>query len=205
MRRDLFQNSPLSFRYRNAMNRSERRKALMLVVAVLLMTVVVAASMRQLDFKPGLPIPELAGEPGSAVPGDGVPVVPMHANEFVKILLIVTLGAATLYVFARVLWSCRWREIASYLRQALVIALVAAGIPYLVMWLGRTKIRVAPELHLPLPTPTRTAPLGTVPPILLWVVGALLLLAALVLAWWLARPRRQMTTLELIAEEAQRA
>lgn len=187
------------------MTRSEKRKALLLIVAILVTTVIVAASLRQLDFKPGLPIPELAGAPGSAAPSEGVPVVRMHANEFVKILLGVTLGAAVLYVLGRALWSCKWRDIAAYLRQAIVLAVVAAGLPYLVMWLGRSKLRIAQELHLPPPTPTRTAPLGAPPPVLLWVVGALLLLAALVLAWWIARPRRPMTTLELIAEEAQRA
>ena len=187
------------------MTGSEKRKALILVGLVAAMTVIIAANLRQLEFQPGLPIPELFGNPGASAPIGGEPVVAVHVNEFIKMLLMVTLGCAALYVLIRALWSCKWRDIWSYLRQAIVICVVATGLPYLVMLLGKSKIKSAPEMHLPTPPPTRTAPLGATPSVLLWVVGALLLVGAFGLAWWIARPKRQFATMDLIGQEAQRA
>lgn len=187
------------------MTGSDKRRALILLVLVAIMVAIIAANLRQLEFQPGMPIPELAGNPGGVAPLDAEQVVAVHANQFIKMLLALTLSCATLYVIVRALWSCKWRDIWSYLRQAIVVCIVATGLPFLIMMLGKSKGTHGPELYLPPPSPIRTAPLGTVPSALLWVVGLGLLVASLFLAWLISRPERRDSTMDRIGRQAQQA
>jgi len=187
------------------MNGSEKRRALILLGSVVVMLVIVIANLRQLEFQPGMPVPELVKGEVVSAPLSTEPVVAMHASEFVKMLLVLTLSSAALYVIIRGLRACSWRDVWSYVRQAIIVCAVATGLPFLVMMLGRSKSSFVAELHLPPPPPVRTAPLGTVPPLVLWIVGTLLLAACLFVAWRMTRPGRQMDTTDLIGQEAQQA
>lgn len=187
------------------MSEGEKRRAMILVCLVAVIVMIIAANLRQLEFQPGMPVPELVKGDVVAAPLHNEPVVVMHASEFAKMLLALTLLGAMLYVLARALRSCHWRDVWPYLRQAVIVCVVATGLPFLVMLLGKSKSSFVAELHIPPPPPVRTAPLGAVPPVLLWVVGTLLLAGALWLAWRIARPERPASTMDLIGEEAQRA
>lgn len=186
------------------MNSSEKRKAMILLGLVVVMLVIVVANLRQLEFQPGMPVPELVRGNVVSAPQNTEPVVVMHVNEFVKMLLVLTLSIAILYVIIRSLRACSWRNVWSYVRQAIIVCAMAISLPFLIMMLNKSKSNFVAELHPP-QSPIRTAPLGAVPPLVLWLVGMLLLAACLFVIWRIARPKRQIGTTDLIGQEAQGA
>ena len=54
------------------MSDREKRRALILLVLAVVMVVIIAANLRQLEFQPGLPMPELVGDSGGPAPLNGI-------------------------------------------------------------------------------------------------------------------------------------
>lgn len=187
------------------MTAREKRNALILLVLAGVATIVLVIALPHLELRPGLPVPDLTGKAGHTTPGEGPPVTVGHADAFIKMLLATLLSCGVLYVFIRALWSCKWRDLWSYLRQAFLICLVASGLPSLIVLFARTRPTLMPPMRLPPLQPVRTAPLGAVPSLLLWSVGGVLLAVTLGGAWWLFRERRQSDALARIGAEAERA
>jgi hypothetical protein len=111
-----------------------------------------------------------------------------------------------LYVFYRVFRGANWKLLASFIPSMLVISLIALGVIFLIMLLPKAGGSAPVDLPLPTATPLVTAPLGPVPPLLVWLVGIGLLAIALLFGGWIAlSASRQPSTMEMVGLEAEKA
>jgi hypothetical protein len=187
------------------MTGAAKRETLILLGLAILLTVVVAASLPQLEFQPGMPLPSL--QPGQVV------VVPLEENQSVSIsvstffltLVALFLTSTLLYVLYQMLRGTDWKLIADSLRYVLIVSLGIAGLVFLVMLFPHSDI--APPIDMPVatPKPVVTSPLGSAPPWLLWFVGIGLLVATVLVVMWIVASSRSSKPIDFVGLEAEKA
>lgn len=172
----------------------------------MIITMTFAASLPQLELQPGMPIPRLenknvvVGTPGSDV------VESVAVNRFFAILLIIIMAGLSLFVLYKLVRGADWRNIGFALRLIVSISVVVIGILYLILMLPKSTAPLEAELPLPTPAPIVTAPLGPVPPILIWVVGLCLLVTGILIGVWIFRSTSdQETMVDILGFEAEKA
>jgi hypothetical protein len=188
------------------MTGSAKRKTLILLGLVMILMVMIATSLPQLEFQPGLPVPSLKNDQVVIAPLQAEPLVSIQINEFVKVLLALFLACSMLYMLYRLLQGASWKELWTYLKPVILLSLLVTCFIFLAMWLlpkGQETLLV--ELPQPTPAPLATSPLGTPPPILLWLVGIVLLGSSLLLGARIFISSRKTTTIELVGLEAEKA
>jgi len=185
---------------------SEKRKMLLLLGLALIAIVIIAASLPQLELKPGLPLPEFENNLVVASAESAEPVVEMSVNGFFTVLFALILGGSTLYILYKVIKGATWKEIFLFLRAILGLSLFITVILLLVMLLPGSPSAEIVEMPLPTPEPIIRSPLGSAPPILLWLVGIGLLITGSLIVFWIIRstPPRS-TTIDLVGLEAEKA
>jgi hypothetical protein len=188
------------------MTGSVQHRTLIFLGMVLVITVMIAASLPQLDLKPGLPLPRLENSSLVIPPAESRPVESISINRFIIITFLLLAGSAFVYVFYKLMRGAEWMNLATYFRPMLVICLIAAGILFMIMLLPRSTVPVELALPMPTPAPVVTSPLGPVPSGVLWLVGIGLLVTGGLIVYWIIRSNNnQKTTVARVGLEAEKA
>jgi hypothetical protein len=167
-----------------------RKRALFLVLLSLALTGLIAAGLSQVTFAPGLPLPSF--EDGQVVlPRQGQPPLGMGIRPFAAVLVLIVLGASFLAILIRAARGIPWKRLLGGAWSLFWKMAMAAGLVLLVASLLPHSQSAAAGEPLPPPRPLATAPLGPVPPGLVWATAIALgtVLVLLVLRVLLARGR----------------
>ena len=191
------------------MTGNTKRKILTLLGLVTLITVMIAASLPQLELRPGLPLPRVQeGQVVAAQPaGAGaVSLVSISVNRFVLVPMALLLAGTILYALYKALRGADWKSILAIFRPMLVTgALLIAFILLTLLIPTSAKNDLPLALPVATPEPVVTSPLGSVPDPLLWLVGIGLLVSSLLVGLWIFTSSRQARPLDLVGREAEKA
>lgn len=188
------------------MTDTSKRNLLLILGSILILMAILAASLPQLEFKPGMPLPRL--EEGEVVVPviESEPLAALSLNQFMSMLLGLLLTISLLYMVVKVLRGTSWKEVFSILRIMLVIFLGLFFILVILLMMPRESGTQEMEMVLPTPKPIVTAPLGPVPPLLLWIVGLGLLFLGILIAVLIIRSSSKTpSTIDLLGFEAEKA
>jgi hypothetical protein len=187
------------------MTGKDKQKTLILLGLTIIITVIIAASLPQLELRPGMPVPRLENSQVVLAPIEEEPLVAISINEFFKVVFILALAGSMLYVIYRLIKRVGWASVRYYLQFILVIGLIAGSVAFLIMLLPTAQS--APPMEIPLPTsaPLVTSPLGPVPVVLVWLVGIGLLVSSILLGYWMLAPSKRATAIGLVGLEAEKA
>ena len=156
------------------MSDESRKRAQILLFSSLVLTAVIAAGLSNVTFRPGLPIPEF--ESGQVViPYQDQAPVGMGIGRFAAILMLIALGVIVLVIIIRAARGIPWKRLLAGLWSLFWKLALGAGLVLLVFaLLPHTSGSAEAEPPLPPPRPLATAPLGPVPPGLIWAAGIVL-------------------------------
>jgi hypothetical protein len=166
---------------------NEKRNALLLFIIVTIFTIVLAASLPSLELKPGMPPPAIENNEVKVVSSNGVYAETMPVNRFIIIFFSLIAAGFFLYSLYRVIKGSTWQDILDVFKAVFFIALLLGVLLFIILSMPHTTGTGQVEMVIPTPAPQVTAPLGPVPPILLWIVGACLLALGILIAVWLYR------------------
>ena len=185
------------------MTSSTKRNALILLGLVMIITVIIAAGLPQLELQPGMPRPSMDDGPVVMAPVEAEPIQPVSVNKFALVLFVILVTGSGLYVMYRLLRGAEWKSLPAFIWPALVISLIISSLVFLLLQLSNPESYMPMELPVPMPEPPVTTPLGTAPPLLLWLVGMGLLATGILIGVWLftSSPRRA-TTIDIVGLEA---
>jgi hypothetical protein len=184
----------------------EKQKALLFLALVAIAAILLAVSLPALELKPGLPLPEIKKDVVAVKAGNGAYIETIPINRFIIILACLVGVAFFLYSIYRVIRGATWKDVLVLLQFILVIAFIMGAVLFIIMSMPRTVAPVEQEMAIPTPAPMVTAPLGPVPPIILWIVGGGLFVFAVLIAQWIYRSLRgKADASDLIALEAEKA
>jgi Domain of unknown function (DUF4129) len=187
------------------MTGSTKRKTLILLGLVMTLTIMIAASLSQLELRPGMPLPSVDNsQVVISADQQELPVVFPISGVF-KVLFALVLAISMLYVIYRMIRSIGWVNVRSYIQTILVIIWIAGSITFLIMLLPKTQNTFLMEPPPPTQMPPVTSPLGPAPTLLLWLAGIALLMSSLLLGIWIFAPSKRETTIDLVGLEAEKA
>jgi hypothetical protein len=185
---------------------NEKKKALLFLIVVTLAAIVLASSLPALELKPGMPLPEIKNDQVAVVASSGVHAESISINRFIIILSCLIAAGFFLYSMYRVMRGTTWKDILALLQPLLFIVLLLAAMMMVIMSMPRTSAPPSTEAPVPTLEPPVTAPLGPVPPLLLWIVGACVILLVILIAVWIYRNfSGKPDASDLIAQEAEKA
>ena len=187
------------------MTASAKNKTLILLGLIMAITVIIAASLPQLELKPGMPIPRLENSQVVLAPIEKETLVAVSINEFFKVLFILSLIGTIMYVIYRLTRGVGWANVRYYLQLIIILSMIAASIVFLIMLLPKSQIGLQVEIPDPTYTPVATSPLGPVPVLLLWIIGIGLLISSILLGIWIFIPSRRAATIDRVGLEADKA
>ena len=189
------------------MTGSVKHKALIFLGLVTIVTVIIAAGLPQLEFQPGMPLPKLEYDQVVVPPVEAEPSEAISVDKFIIALALLIAAASVLHMIYRLLRGAKWKNLIAFIWQTLVIGLILGGFVFLIMLMPESESSTVVELPVP-PTsePPVTAPLGPVPPLLLWLVGIGLLVTGILIAIWIfGSPAKRATTIDIVSLEAEKA
>jgi hypothetical protein len=188
------------------MTGSTRRKTLILLGMVMIIMMIIAASLPRLELQPGMPLPRLENNQVVIVPVVSEPQVSISVNKFFSVFFALILAGSMLYVFFRLLRGADWKSITGFILRMVAISLITVGFVYLFMLLPSSGSSISTEMPVPTTVPPVTAPLGSTPPVLFWLVGiVLLVIGVMVGIWILTSSSRRAIPIELVGLEAEKA
>jgi hypothetical protein len=171
-----------------------KRRALIFLAAALVSTLLIGMGLSRLRFEPGMPLPSFDNGNVVVPQGGEAPAVGMPVSSLFIIVIMVAAAAVLGVAIYRLIKGTPWRDLLSGIASGVLIVVVILAIFFFAFYLlPKTQIQMAPE-PLPVPAPLVTAPLGPVPPLLIWLVGFSLLAAAVTLGVWIYRAKRRPET-----------
>ena len=190
------------------MSEHVKRKALLFLLFALIATILIGSGLSQLNLQPGMPMPIFANGQVVAPPTEAVQLIYVQIGDFFKVIFAILLVGFLIYLVYFAIKGVPWKELLSNLATFCLVAFMVFGILFLaILLLPKTQAKVIPEV-LPTPAPILYAPLGPVPPFLLWILGGVLVIIAVVLGVGLARMKSgnpQTSLLEIEVENARQA
>lgn len=188
------------------MTGSTKRRTLFLIGMVMIITIIFAASLPQLDLQPGMPLPKLENNQVVVGSAGEEPYESLALNRFAMYIFVLFSLGLFVYVAYKLIRGADWKNIGAILRPLLVISLFIISILFLILLMPKSVAPVMAEIPLPTPAPIPTAPLGPVPPLLLWLVGLALLVIGVLIAVWIYRSTTDRETMiDLLGFEAEKA
>jgi hypothetical protein len=181
-----------------------KRKALTFLVIAAVVMAIIAATLPQLELKPGIPLPGQEGTPGTTNP-EFMPLVSITISTFLKALFGILLALVLVYSLYKMIRGTPWRELLGpFLYLALVVVIIVC-ILFALMHARVTINKIEPEI-LPTAVVVKGPPLGELPPFLIWLVwlalGVTVVLLGVRLIMWKAGSKRIADPLELEADRA---
>jgi membrane protease YdiL (CAAX protease family) len=188
------------------MTGSVKHKVLIFLGLVTIVTVIIAASLPQLEFQPGMPLPKLEYDQVVVPPVKAEPSEAISVDKFIIALALLIAAASVSHMIYRLLRGAKRKDLIAFIWPVVVTGLILGGFVFLIMLLPKSESPAAVELPVPTPEPPVTAPLGPVPPLLLWLVGAGLLVTGILIAIWIfGSPAKRATTIDIVSLEAEKA
>jgi hypothetical protein len=185
-----------------------KRKALLFLLFALIATILIGSGLPRLNLQPGMPVPSFENNQVVAPPTEAVQLIHIQIGDLFKVVFAIILVGFLIYLVYFVIKGVPWKELFSNLGKFGLIVLAVFGILFMaISLLPKTQAEAAPAV-LPTPAPILHAPLGPVPPFLLWIVGVALAIAAVVLGVSLFRMKSgnlQTSLLEIEVENARQA
>ena len=89
---------------------------------MMIITMIIAASLSQLELRPGMPLPRLENDQVVLAPIEEEPLVAISISEFFKVLFALLLAGSILYVIYRMIRSIGWMNLGSFIQTIMVIA-----------------------------------------------------------------------------------
>jgi len=184
-----------------------KQKILILLGLVMIITMIIAASLPRLELQPGMPPPKLQGGQVVVASTKEEPSIAVPIKKFASVLFVLIVAGAMLYTAYKLVQGADWKNITDFIRPMLIISVIVIGFIFLIMLFPDPGSSIPIEMPLPTPEPPVTAPLGSVPPLLLWLVGIGLLVISVLMGVWivLSRPARPLDMVGLEAEKAWQA
>jgi hypothetical protein len=186
---------------------STKRKTLIVLGLVTFIVMMIAASLPQLEFQPGMPLPRL--QHGQVIaPTNEDEIVSISVNRFAVVLIAIMLVVATLYLTYKFITGADWKFIGGLLGYMLVICVIFSVLISLTLLSSNSaNYNSSLDVPIPAPEPVVTSPLGPVPTPLLWLVGIGLFGISVLVAVWIfaSRQAKQMDLVGLEAEKAWQA
>jgi len=186
------------------MKGSTKRKSLIFLGLVMMITMIIAASLPQLDFQPGMPLPQMQNGKVVAASAREMPSIAVSVNKFAIVFLFIILAGAMLYMTYRLLRGASWKNVMDVIRPLLFISVVTYGLVFLILLMPNSESSIPMEMPIQTPEPIVTSPLGSVPPLLLWLVGIGLLVISVLTGVWVLSTR-QSSPINLVGLEAEKA
>jgi hypothetical protein len=189
------------------MTQKGKHKILLFLGLIIFVILLLAMSLSHLDLQPGMPLPALANGKIVVQTADNQGVVSVVLGEFILIFAAILVFGFFLYSFYKSFKGVPWVELwAGFLNFGFFILTITVAAMLILFLLPQGKFATIEEMHLPTPMPPATSPLGSVPPVLLWVVGIILLLISLLLGVWIYSTRStKNTVMDKLIQEAEKA
>ena len=188
------------------MTGSQKRRTLILLGLVVIITMLIAASLTELELKPGLPLPRLENSQVVTTQGEAQPAIAISVNKFFIIVFGLACVGLAVYMLINLLRGLGRKELVAMIQPFLLVILMLGSMIIVILLMPRTQSDIVTEMPLPTPEPLVTSPLGAVPPLLLWLVGIGLLLLGLLAGVWIFRSgSRQERPVDLVGFEAEKA
>jgi hypothetical protein len=188
------------------MPKEEKRRAILYLGLAMLLTILIAAGLERARFKPGLPMPVTDGQ-SVAVALPELPEIKFQVNTFFFVFFSIFLISLILITLYRLMHGTSWKRLALDFFLYTLGASVAFGA--LALFIAALP-RSAGVAQLPAQLPARVvAPLGPMPPFVLWLAGFVLLVGVVALGRGfvlaMRRPEQKMSLLEAEAQKARQA
>jgi hypothetical protein len=188
------------------MSVSSKPRALVLLLVSAGLTILIAAGLPFLVFKPGLPIPSFVEGQVVLSPVEGGPPG-MSMSSIAGIVVLIVLAVSFLALVIWALKGVHWKRLLPSAFSLIWKLAIVAGIILLVISLLPRNPGVMPGVPMPPPKPVIAAPLGTVPPFLIWAAAIMLAAVIIFLTVRMLASRRapDPRTWELEVEQARQA
>ena len=188
------------------MTSNSRRDTLILLGVVMIVTMMIAASLSQLELKPGMPLPEVENGQVVAGPVERQGLAVISVSKFLTVFFSLVFAGLILYIVYRMIKGAEWKALLSYIPATLFISLLVMLAIFIIMLIPKSSDVASVAVPLPTSTPPVRTPLGLAPPLLIWFVGlGLLILAILIAVWIFFSPSKPETTLDIVGLEAEKA
>ncbi len=185
---------------------NDKRTTIVLFSLIAVAVIFLAISLTELELKPGMPPPAIENNQVMVANDSGSYEETIPVNRFIIILICLIAAGAFLYSVIKVLRGASWRDIFNFLLSMIFIVLIIGGLLLAILALPHSTETVQSPIAIPTPEPPVTAPLGPVPPILLWIVGGCLLVFGIMIVVWVFRiMRKKPDASDLIGLEAEKA
>ena len=187
------------------MTGNTKRATLLLLGLIVLFTMIIAASLPQLTLQPGMPLPSL--QPGRFVTAqtEEHQIVSISIRMFVLVLMGILLTVAMLYVAFQLFRGIQWKLILDSLRYGLLVGVGLICLAFLIMLFPDSAPLPAVQIPVQTPQPVVTSPLGSAPPLLLWLVGIVLLATTVFALIWVFMPSHRSSPVDPVGLEAEKA
>jgi hypothetical protein len=154
-----------------------------------------------------MPLPSVENGHVVALPSEDAPPVGISINTFFITLVLTLLAGYLLIQVYRLIKGVNWKRLLSQTFSFFLILLVVLAVLSLIVNLLPEPQEPIFSEAIPEPKPVITAPLGPVPPLLIWLVAFALFGAAAVLAIWMIGSKRESAPIlwKLEAEKARQA
>jgi hypothetical protein len=167
---------------------------------------ILAASLPQLEFQPGMPLPSLEQSNVVSKPFEDEPYVAVPISDLFKGLFILALAGSILYLVLRLMKGASWKDIGSYIQSLMIMLLIVGSFFFMMLFLPRSQNSIALETNAPVVAQPIPSPLGPVPPLLVWLIGIVLSVSGILVGIWIfGLSPRQAKTIDLVGLEAEKA
>ena len=188
------------------MTGNSKRKTLTLLGLIILFTIMVAANLPQLELQPGMPLPRLEQGQLVTAPTGEESFISISMAKFIFVSIALILIGATLYSAYQMLRGADWKLVVDFLRYGLIISVIIGCLVFLILLFPNSGEYTSPiVIPTSIPSPVVTAPLGSTPPSLLWLVGIGLLVITILVLRWVLTPSNQANPIDLVGIEAEKA
>lgn len=182
-----------------------KRKTLILLGLVMIVMALIAASLPQLELQPGMPLPKLENDQVVIPAAKAEPFKVISVNKFIIAYILLLAAGSMLYLTYQRLRGVEWQKLKAVSWLILLIGLIAGSLVFLSM-LFKSESSPGELLVMPTPEPPVQSPLGSAPPMLLWLVGIGLLVTGISIGIWIFTSRaNQATTIDIVGLEAEKA
>lgn len=182
-----------------------KHNTLILLGLVMIVTMLIAASLPQLELQPGMPLPILENDQVVIPAVEAEPSESISINKFIIVYVLLLVAGSMLYMMYKLLRGAEWKYLTALTWPVLLTGLIVGGFALLSMLFKSENS----AMELPVvstPEPLVRSPLGSPPPLLLWLIGMGLLITSILIGIWMFGSRAsQATIMDILGLEAEKA
>ncbi len=190
------------------MTAKQKSQLLLFLGLASVMVIIIAAGLTHLVFQPGMPLPSLTENGVLTVPAQENAITVITISKLVKVIIGILFACLQVFIIYKLIKGVPWREILSVLLDIFIIVLMVGTVLFLIVSLlpEGEAVQTAQEVQIAEAAPVVRSPLGPVPPSLLWVVGIILGIVCILVAFWIVNSvLRKKDTIDLLQWEAEKA